>query len=595
MLTNVRTAPYYRLLLIKTTLLCLGLGLGAGRVTLGAESEGTPWSLRIMPYYWAPDIDSSLVLGERQLEFDHTFLDPAGHFKPNVGGMAFMLERKRIAFGVVAESLYADLRTTNESDAFSRYEYQNHSGTILGESRWGWGDADGMHLVLAPWLGARYRRVTHRLINEGDEVAAGWSRDTFVPALGLQSQLALNPRLSLSLTLDGDRLAHDQYTLDATGWTKVHLNKELSILLGYRYQDSRRHGTQAGEQWASAAQSHGFILGLEVAFQGETTPANKVWDGSLVVTTDGEGRTVDEGLAKAGADDHLDPSRRGFLRWLDSTHLTLNDRLDRGVAYTDSLIGREYRTEGLTKQRTRLETGFHSKISEDDGIEFELKPEFRLSAEFPNLERYARLVVDSHAVSDAPGGDKFDEEGGLSLGFVSDGRLLKKVKLSLGLRTSSGLYASALIKPRWRHHNWYVQPALSGYYRSDKGVGSYASLLVMHWLRDRYRGLYNGTIEISEHDPDFVWRHNLALSYLFEGDELDRHRALISRFALDGRGAEGPTRYTWTPLYYRAPLYRKWIYYEVGPEVTWRREDRWEPVPAFKLAILAYFWGTPER
>ncbi len=598
MLSGMRARPLYcRVISGKTILFGLTAWLVASHLALAADPEpgAAPWSIRIMPYYWAPDIDSTLTLGGEALDLDHTFLDPAGHFKPNVGGMAFMVEREHLSFGVVAQSLYSDLRGLSGSGGLSRYEYQNHTATAVAGTYWQWGAADGMHLSLAPWLGGRYRRVTHRLIGEGDEVLAGWSRDAFVPALGMQAQLGLTPAFSVALAVDGDRGASDQYTFSTTGWTKFHLRHELSLLLGYRHEEFQRHGTQGGEPWRSEGRSHGAMIGLEVAFRGELTPANKVWDGSLHVTTDGKGRTVDDDLAIARARPPDDASRWAFLRWLDSTHLMLNDRLDRGVAYTDTLIGREFLTEGVTKRRTRLETGFYSKVSEDDGIEFELKPEFRFSAEFPNLEKYARLVVNSRAVSDAPGGDKFDEDRGLSVGIVSRKSLVKRVKFRAGIRTSSGPYVSALIRPRWRRRDWYVEPALSGYYRADRGAGSYASLLVMNWLRDRYRAHYNATIEISEHDPDFVWRHNLALSYLFEGDEADRHRSLVSRFAFDGRGTSGATRYTWTPLYYRAPLYRKWIYYEVGPEVSWKQEERWEPIPAIRVAILGYFWGTVER
>jgi hypothetical protein len=69
---------------------------------------------------------------------------------------------------------------------------------------------------------------------------------------------------------------------------------------------------------------------------------------------------------------------------------------------------------------------------------------------------------------------------------------------------------------------------------------------------------------------------------------------------------EAPTRWNlnltpyywgrvWMPLYYRAPLYRKWLYFEVGPEVLWREQTRWEPEPAIRFAVSGIFWGTTGR
>ena len=69
----------------------------------------------------------------------------------------------------------------------------------------------------------------------------------------------------------------------------------------------------------------------------------------------------------------------------------------------------------------------------------------------------------------------------------------------------------------------------------------------------------------------------------------------MTRFSIEGTLDENAETYRWEPLGYRAPLYKKWLYYHVAPQVSWRRENNWEPELALRLYIEALFFGTEER
>ena len=74
-----------------------------------------------------------------------------------------------------------------------------------------------------------------------------------------------------------------------------------------------------------------------------------------------------------------------------------------------------------------------------------------------------------------------------------------------------------------------------------------------------------------------------------------RNRGIGFRFSANGNEEVGANLYRWEPIIYRAPLYKKWLYWQVSPVVTWRRADNWEPIPSMRFTIEALFWGTEER
>ena len=139
-------------------------------------------------------------------------------------------------------------------------------------------------------------------------------------------------------------------------------------------------------------------------------------------------------------------------------------------------------------------------------------------------------------------------------------------------------------------------PEARAYYRTDKGEGLVASLGVSRAIKDRFRFAYLPSLEDGkETDWKLEWLQNLSVAYIFEGTQEDRHRALSTGISARGTWNGGARSYRWTPISYRAPLYKKWLYMEVGPEIAWREDDGWDPVPTVRFAVSSLFWGTEER
>ena len=61
---------------------------------------------------------------------------------------------------------------------------------------------------------------------------------------------------------------------------------------------------------------------------------------------------------------------------------------------------------------------------------------------------------------------------------------------------------------------------------------------------------------------------------LDDGDRIERHRI---------------------QFLYRRPIYKRWLYLDIVPEIEWRNDNSWEPVPTFIIGFDALFWGVGDR
>jgi len=591
-----RTAPLQRRRWWGCALL-LAAGLGLTGWLPAAEHDDEKWELSLAPYYWAPSLSSEMTYGEYQIGVDEEFLSSPGTFRPNVVGLRFVAAKHDWTLGFGGEGVDAETSVNLPDSTATILEMQHYQFDFSGGRRFYWGEREGLHLMFEPVVGVRYRRAQQYLLASRTNMLASLDHQWVDGVAGIRSQLYLSPKYSVALNGEVDGFLTDRMTYDATGWVKFHWTKEFSLSLGYRYSRFNYEAGSDQRHWAYEGEAHGVIAALELDFFGEGVAADKVWDGFLSVKTDASGRMIDDYTPDPTLSVD-DGDREGMSDWLDRMHDYLNEKFDGGVAYADTLMGSnpgKVVEMVYTRKRTRVLTGLKIRVSEQDGVKMEVDPEFKFDAEFPRLERYLKIVVDSREATEAPGTDAFDRERGFNIGVESTGFILKKAKLKLGVRSSIDLFGAITWSPNFRGKRWLIEPTVSGYYRTDRGLGSWMEFVVMYMLKDRYRVSYYPNLEYNEKDDLLKWRQNLAFVYLFEGDEEDMHRAFLTRFAVDGNETEGATRYTWTPIYYNAPLYKKWIYYEIGPEVLWHRKERWEPVPAIRFGVTAHFWGTAER
>lgn len=574
--------------------LCFIVGFSLVLSLLCARSEETPaqatrpieWHLSLIPYYWGTDLDLSLSNAYGDFDVDESFLSREGRWKPNVVGFGLEAERKGLTWIMAGEAMNADMDLTLADGRDAELLYQNQRLAFALGYRFMWPKEPRAKWLLQPWLGFRLHRAEQRILLDDDETIESKIRNEWVdPLVGVRAQWFPSKSWSLGARREATGYEQDHYRLSALAYAKWHLRREFSVSLGYRYDDFQQSGKNG---WTADGQAHGVVAAVELDFNADPTPNPVFFDHHLY------GQALPHTNTDAQPQPELDPQEKKDRSWLDKTHDYPNEKLESGVSYADRSFVDES-TPLIDRYKSRFELGINTRVIEDEGVDFEVRPEGRVDLDLPNLKRKAYLVVTSSSVDEKPGEDRFDQERSLNIGFEIPGIFLKKTKTKIGIRGDFDFYAAAVWEPYWLKDRWYIGPIASVYYRSDKGFGSIGAIEFRYRIQDRFRAVYLPSIEYYEKRDETEWLHNLLFTYVFEGDEWDYRRAIFTRFSAFGTFESGPLLYRWLPVYYRTPLYKKWLYLEMGPEIEWHDRSNWEPAPGFRVAVNALFWGTADR
>jgi hypothetical protein len=584
-----------------------------------ATARSEDWEFNLAPYFWAPDVDLDLRLGPNQQPFDEGFLQRDGSFKPNVGGAVLNTFYKGWVFSLAGEAMDADTEIDLEDGRPGEFEFQRQQADGAVGYEFTFTPYEGSSVVVFPLVGVRYRHLTLRLVDlypppevdeqgkekkppgDGKLSLEKGSSHWFEPMAALQAQWFITPKISLAAVGDVDGFVGNNISWNALGWVKWHWTKEFSISLGYRYNEFDFSGGSGNRAWEAEGSSTGPMIGLELDFRGEPVAPGTDWTGTIGTTPlDLPEAPPPPDLEPPPAAEEDDPVTQGedgnwFTRWLDAGHSYLNQKLDAGVEYADQLLKKE-EAPMLQREKSRFYIELHTRFAEvNSGDSFELKPSVKVDLKVPNLKRQVKLFVTNQSVDQQRGTDVFDEDDGLNIGLETQGLFLKKTRFSVGVRNAVDIFVVGAWKPEYNHNRFRLLPEVRAYYRADKGGGIIFSALGIYRIRDRFRAGYLPSIEYREDLQAWEWIQSLAGTYIFEGNDRDYHRAFMSRFAARGTIEQGSLSYLLIPLYYRQPLYKKWLYWELGPEVVWKKVDRWEPEPGVRFAITSFFWGTEER
>ena len=599
-------------------------------VTVFGSGDSGGWMINFIPYYWAPSLEADITWHGDTTSLSEPFMDEAWEFKPNVVGLTVSAVRGDLGFLISGEALDADL-DAGPSDMIDLWAFQSQDATIAGLYQWHCSPYRGSDILLHPWVGCRFRhlslRRTGEVMSAGDDDLSSGATEAFdfeslqwaTAVIGLRAQWFLHPDWSLSLAGSMDGLGTDKEAWTAQSWIKFHWAKEFNLALGYRYgaYDYRGGGEQDG--WRIQGRASGVTVALELDFLAAPPPRPEPWHRTSLnealdpSSTNGvmnhpagrralaaNGTHAEVPGAPSPAAIHADPTQQadpGGTNWFETAHAYVGRSLDAGVGMLDGWLC-PANTERLDREKSRFYATVTTRVVEEaeGGTALDLNVSGGAQVHLPNLERDVVLALSDRAVDEKPGTDPLDRESGFNLGLEMGEFLLEHVTLRAGVRSSLDLYASATWQKYLTHRDWAFVPEVRGYYRTDKGLGTIGSLGIIHRIQDRYSGSYRGSMEYGDDtEGELEWIQNVAFAYIFEGDEKDYHRALFTHLSVVGTMADGTTSYQWSPFRYRAPLYKKRLYWEVGPEISWARETGWEPEPAIRLAISTLFWGTAER
>jgi hypothetical protein len=556
--------------------------------------ESAPWEFALTPYYWWVGLDADVSVA------DQTFhLRSGDTIDPDLGAMAGHFEAFRGAWGTVWAGQHLVSEANPGSGDVEKVQSQHTRLDAMLAYRYRRELPHGMRLDVIPMAGLRYRNIRQAVVPvEGDTVER--TRNNFEPVFAARMEWWLSHRLSLGVMGEAggfDLSGAPRLQWGLTPMVRYQVGREFALLAGYRWEHMTYERGSSMGRLSFDGSYDGAWLGLSIDFEATPAPA-PVDPSSARGLLDDPLRYVTSGIMSEVPPDAAEGDYR-FRRWMNRAHHRFNGTLDRWVDDLDTVLA-EGEKPLQQREKSKFYVSLDLQLKEyEDGLELDLRPGINVRLDIPNLEHDATFLLTHQAIDELPGADPFEKERGLSLGVESRGWLIKKARFRVSVRSSSqtgiDLETRYYWEPSWRHHNWVVKPHLGVYYSGEKGFGTLSFLFMEYHLVDRFQGFYLPAINQNEELQSAEFSHNFVLLYQFEGTDEDYHRAVMTRLSIEGTLDENAEVYRWEPIGYRAPLYKKWLYYHLAPQVNWRRENNWEPEMALRLYIEALFFGTEER
>jgi len=266
--------------------------------------------------------------------------------------------------------------------------------------------------------------------------------------------------------------------------------------------------------------------------------------------------------------------------WLDHTHAYLTRKLCEPAVWFDNFFGDE-RSEQEGRPGSFARWRNSALWTEGDGLEYRTR--FSANVRLPKIERRLRLIVSGETRDDPtevlpddpvdPGFELTPEVSNLNVGLRFDLFEQPRYKLSLGsgVRLRSPVDSYARIRFRYTHPIGKVsllRLTQIGLWRGEEGFSetteidlerALSKFTLLRWVNS---GTYG---EITER---LNWASQISLLH-----QLSAKTAISLNV-----GASGITESSFEVLNYRVGIrfrqqfYRKWLFYELDPSVSWPKE-----------------------
>lgn len=307
--------------------------------------------------------------------------------------------------------------------------------------------------------------------------------------------------------------------------------------------------------------------------------------------------------ARDGGNAWFPATTNRLCHWIDSFHdntFLLVDNLVRALDLSWTLPGTEYPAELSSFSLTPM-VRVGGRGNDDD---FKAKLKLRVDTALPGIERRFHLIVDNLGRDYLPGSDPLEREDDWRVGVRSGWDAPKndlKFGVGGGLRFHSlKAVAYADADAKWEHSlaggRFRVSPRV--YVYTDRGWGHETRVSWQRWFGrlDRWGIKLSAAEEHSEHLAYFAFEQTLKIAraqsdrqnrgWLFQDSSFPHIREGSGDFYLD----DALVNLSW-----KTPVYRRWCYATVTPQVDFAKEDKREPRFSLRFALEILFGGESRR
>ncbi len=294
---------------------------------------------------------------------------------------------------------------------------------------------------------------------------------------------------------------------------------------------------------------------------------------------------------------------------LDYVHENLTHGLgqrmvDIDVLFSDGSIPLVHSEKG-----SRFRIGLYTSIKKQDDTEVRFVPEFSADVDMPNIQQRWGVFISTRGYDELPGVDPVDQDSRARIGVVKKSRR-RHFRWKTGVKMSSPpeLFTKVEWREKWKWGDWEWDPYVNAYLETRDGWGQLSSMNGYYWfgkqkdwsIKLTSAGIWGETVD------DYEVEQSIGLGRVTAFVE-ERHKGgpVHRKYAAKGYGARYTafgvvgdasvlTRHRLS-LMYRFPIYGRWLYGEVMPELEWRDEDDWDFVPTLKIGVEALLWADRGR
>ena len=287
---------------------------------------------------------------------------------------------------------------------------------------------------------------------------------------------------------------------------------------------------------------------------------------------------------------------------LDYLHENVQRRVSEPLRASDAYFALDPEAP-IPIPETQFRLGLYGSIRESEGFELKLSPNLEIDVELPNLKQKLRVFVESARANDLPQNQQSDNENkGINVGAR---KFYEKMHLSFdaGVRAKwlPEAFGRVSWKRQWNCGRLDITPEARLFYETGDKEGALVSLFVNRWLGDSNAGLLiqDASLKWRKSADTLEWGTSLAAARVVT--MLDENQRGHQMSWEDTARAQG-VKYTVYGSYgnvdahrlglgFRAPLYKKWIYWDFVPGVEWRREEDYDTAIVLQVGIDMLFWG----
>jgi hypothetical protein len=299
-----------------------------------------------------------------------------------------------------------------------------------------------------------------------------------------------------------------------------------------------------------------------------------------------------------------------FKSWgdrLDYIHAGMADHLTAKVTGVDSYFAVPGE-EAIKPPDAKFRFALYVELDEN-GSEFALAPDVDIEVALPNLETRWRVFITRKGVGELPGIEPTERDNDLYVGVGGrNERFHIRTDAGVKARWLPEAFARVTWCPVWHAGGLRVFPSQRLYWESEDGFGEVTQLAAQRWLGRRQRHVLHAVSAAKYAETTYGVYLEQTLVYGLMTSMIDERRRgqsahrkntrelIALRYSgfgstepLPAVEASGIQRHRFA-IVYRRPLYKKWMFLELMPEVEFDREDDWEPNVKFRVGFDALFW-----